>query len=148
MQTELTTWLERCIGRDRSMRTGLADELTAKAPRMRANLAALEGCEAAGTGGGRLDAEEAAGRLREAADFCHAIEAIGIVVMRAGGLEHDPARSRELMQQWFDLGSVQECLEGIRARWEALVHRAGTDAAGRPAPADGRRRLSLSGRSG
>ena len=114
MQKGLAVRIDRCIWRDRTMGTGLADELTAKAPQMEANAAALEGHEATRASGGRVDAEDAARRHQEATGFCQSIEAIGIMVMRAGGLEPDPARSRELMQQWFDLGSVQEYLVAVQ----------------------------------
>jgi hypothetical protein len=129
--------LDRCIWRDRAMGTGLADELTAKAPQMEANIAALEEHEAARAVDGHVDAAEVAHRHREADGFCQTIEAIGIMVMRVGGLEPDPARSRELMQQWFDLGSVQECLEEIRARWAALIEQTAADARAEPVAAAG-----------
>ena len=77
----------------------------------------LGAAEAALTAGHRVDADEAERRLEEAAYFRQVVENIGIMILRAEGLEPDPVRSRELMQQWFDLGSVQESLEEIRARW-------------------------------
>jgi hypothetical protein len=135
VQKGLAVRIDRCIWRDRTMGTGLADELTAKAPQMEANIAALEEHEAARVVGRRVDAEEVAQRHREADGFCQTIEAIGIMVMRVGGLEPDPARSRELMQQWFDLGSVQECLEEVRTRWESLVQHTTADARGEPVTA-------------
>jgi hypothetical protein len=113
--------LDQCIRRDRSTGTGLARELAAKAPQMTANVTALATLEASLASGNHADDAEAVRRFEEADNFRHSVEAIGIMILRAGGLEPDPGRSRELMHQWFDLGSVQESLEEARNRWGALA---------------------------
>jgi hypothetical protein len=113
--------LEQCIRRDHTLGMGLARELEARAPQMADNVAALDGAERATSNGHPIDAAEAERRLEEAAYFRQVVENIGIMILRAEGLESDPARSRDLMQQWFDLGSIQEGLEAIRARWGALI---------------------------
>lgn len=121
MEKDLTGRLDRCIQRDRAMKTGLARELETKTPQMTANVAALAAVEALLAAGGGVDVSEIARRHEEAAGFHETIEAIGIMILRAEGLELDPARSLELMHQWFDLGAIQESLEEIRARWGSLV---------------------------
>jgi hypothetical protein len=113
--------LDRVSGATTRRGQGLARELAAKAPQMTANVTALATLEASLASGQRADDAEAVRRFEEADNFRHSVEAIGIMILRAGGLEPDPGRSRELMHQWFDLGSVQESLEEARNRWGALA---------------------------
>ena len=103
------------------MGLGLAAELEAKAPQVEANAAALSQFQEAIAQGARLDAAEATRRLAESVGLGQSIEAIGIMVMRADGLEIDPVRSRELRHQWYDLGAVQEYLKTIQARWKGVI---------------------------
>ena len=86
----LTGRLDRCIRRDRAMKTGLARELETKTPQMRANLAALAAVEASLAAGDRVDAGEIARRQAEAAGFHETIEAIGIMILRARAWSSTP----------------------------------------------------------
>ena len=121
MDESLGRRLEQCIRRDHTMGLGLARELEARAPQISDNITALGEAERAPADGHHLDTTTAESRLEEAAYFRQVVENIGIMILRAEGLETDPARSRDLMQQWFDLGSIQERLEEVRARWKALL---------------------------